>query len=123
MTRQQIFNKVYKHLMRQGEQSFCVSANHCVYRLDDSLKCAVGVLISDKHYGDYLEGNDVGERAVQLAVQNSLGAPVDKTTWQMLRILQQIHDGELWDYPSPKGASEGSYCITVDEWPSWLYAV
>ena len=61
MNRQEVFNKVYRHLILQGERSEN-NLDECVYRgMDDEgdysgLSCAIGCLIDDEHYNEMMEG-------------------------------------------------------------------
>lgn len=50
-TKQEIFNKVSKHLINQGELAVRdrKKPTICAYRTSDGLMCAVGCLIKDKH--------------------------------------------------------------------------
>ena len=57
MTNQQIFNKVAKHLLKQGRRAR--DGNGCAYRGENGTKCAVGCLIPDALYDDRLEGSSV----------------------------------------------------------------
>lgn len=52
--RQKVFDKALTHLREQGRKS--MGRGTCAYRGDDGLKCAIGIFISDKKYGVYLEG-------------------------------------------------------------------
>ncbi len=53
-TKQQTFNKVVRHLRRQGVQSS--RTGRCLYRGPDDTKCAVGCLIPDELYQLGMEG-------------------------------------------------------------------
>jgi len=58
MTPQEIVNKVYFALKKQGKPS--VDKNgECLYRGPNGLKCAAGHLMSDKEYDSLMEGYDV----------------------------------------------------------------
>lgn len=52
-TLQTIFDKIINHLDNQKKKS--IEENLCMYRGPNGLKCAIGVLIDDKHYYDDLE--------------------------------------------------------------------
>lgn len=56
-SKQAIFNKVARHLLRQGKASKN-SLQDCLYRGPDGLKCAIGALIPDKVYKPEWECND-----------------------------------------------------------------
>ena len=56
---QQQFNKVYIHLITQGEKSLseaAESSNGCSYRGDNGLMCAAGCMIPDEKYTPEMEG-------------------------------------------------------------------
>ena len=56
MNRQEIFDKIYLHLIEQGRKSID-SDGQCMYRSPDGDKCAIGCLIPDELYTPELEGN------------------------------------------------------------------
>lgn len=91
-TRQEIFDRVAKHLLAQNEAAVCEGV--CQYRYN-GLSCAVGCLITDEHYDEMLEGSFVGRKPVIDAVANSLGCSpryVGTRLLELLRCLQVIHD-------------------------------
>jgi hypothetical protein len=65
MDRQEVFNTVYAHLLRQGVKSYSFTTGVCLYRghgFDAEFRrtsCAIGCLIDDKHYSNLLEGRVV----------------------------------------------------------------
>lgn len=88
--RQEVFDRVCKHLLTQGEKS--MKDGECAYRGDDGKMCAVGCLIDDEHYTPDLEGKMVCRAAVRKALEGSLSIPVDLTSHQLLLELQECHD-------------------------------
>ena len=46
--KRQTFDKVKKHLLKQGERSMKADDSICVYHSKEGLKCAVGCLISER---------------------------------------------------------------------------
>jgi hypothetical protein len=97
---QEIYNKVAAHLIAQGVRSVgfnCYMLPSCRYRGDKGLMCAVGCLISDKHYFSTLEGVNVMGKNVIRALENSLGTTLAVCTLDLLQKLQLIHDKELCD--------------------------
>ena len=52
---QQQFNEVYIHLMTQMKKSVSEDGKYCLYRGDDGLKCAAGVMIPDEKYTTDME--------------------------------------------------------------------
>lgn len=90
--RQEIFTKVYRHLMKQKKKSTRVEnsfAYTCAYRGDNGAMCAVGCLISDEKYTPSLEGRSVRNTAVQCAIPKRYAPHID-----LLFGLQKIHDLE-----------------------------
>jgi hypothetical protein len=105
-TKQEIFETVITHLLRQGKQSSILEGARsiCMYR-KGSLKCAVGVLIKRNEYKADMEFHDVFE----LAEGNRL--PVGLGTEENLNLmsrLQLLHD-------------KGMECNGIDEkWLPWV---
>lgn len=59
MTEQEIFNKVYLHLKKQGCKAGTMTAFksfNCAYRGPNNTSCAVGCLIPDELYDPEIEG-------------------------------------------------------------------
>lgn len=90
MTDQEIFDKVCKHLLTQGEQSLTVGGN-CAYRsAGGTHSCAVGCLITDANYSPGFEGSSVQATYVLEAVVASVGR---EPSQRLLEDLQAVHDG------------------------------
>ena len=92
MKRQDIFDKVYKHLLNQGAKSLAKNGS-CLYK-SGGRKCAIGCLIDDKNYDSTkLEHKGISSTLVQDAVKNSnKGMHLNKITKDMLASLQAVHD-------------------------------
>lgn len=87
MTNQTAFNRVVRHLRKQGEKSIA-NINHvdkCRYRGPRGLKCAIGCLIPDKEYRPSLEG------LVASAIVNRCPT-IKNLDVKLLDGLQFIHD-------------------------------
>ncbi len=84
---QKTFNKVYRHLIRQGEKS--VKNGVCVYRGNNGLRCAVGALIPNRLYDPNFERFTAGGICGELN-RTLLGLGYDLG---FVRELQVIHDG------------------------------
>jgi hypothetical protein len=97
MKRQEIFNKVAKHLLKQNEQSMTkTNPGLCAYRGAKGLKCAVGCLIPDDMYSSTFEG--LGVKDLPPDVRKSCGI-MNAGTLQLVDDLQEIHDcssGRHW---------------------------
>lgn len=119
MDQQEVFNKVYRHLLTQGERSestFTVDGIDrpgCAYRGDEGRKCAIGCLIDDDRYTPELETRGAGHPLVEDALGYSLLSHDDRC---LLKRLQDVHDCRnpaSWA-ASLKGISE-TFGLTVPE--------
>ncbi len=95
MTKQEVFDKVVTHLVRQGRQS--IDGTDCAYRGSDDTMCAVGCLIKDEFYNGRLEGLIANNMSVQIALVKSgvisqSQTDEDSEIISMLVALQCIHD-------------------------------
>lgn len=79
-TAQQVFNQVYRHLMRQKKKS--KNGNTCAYRSKDGLKCAAGCLIGATEYKENMEGTSW-----------SWLPKIPQAHLDLINELQVIHDG------------------------------
>ena len=93
MTKQEIFNTVCEHLIKQGARSITDDPCACAYRSPTGLTCAIGCLIKDVCYTPELEGNASWAHEVQNALKTS-GIPYDSCA-DLLARLQTIHDNRL----------------------------
>ena len=104
---QKIFNKVSRHLLKQGKKSVEKSEDEglvCVYRGPEGEKCAVGCLINDEYYSKVLENKTVFDPKVQEVLEKSgvelnvvkdeYGTQKGNPIFNMLSSLQNIHDSE-----------------------------
>jgi hypothetical protein len=95
MTKQEIFDTVALHLIKQGKKSVN-DIGRCLYRSPEGLKCAIGCLIPDEVYQRSMEGHGVSRL---LGNYDSL-----KFLWPfdaILNALQITHDktcgeGQTW---------------------------
>lgn len=94
MNKQEIFDTVSVHLLRQKKRSLRETeySTECAYRGKDGLTCAAGVLIKDEHYRPELEGNTPHDWDVQHAIGKSIGRSLDKEDIELLTELQDVHD-------------------------------
>lgn len=94
MTRQEIFDKVVKHLLKQGEKSATIredEGTRCLYRGPNGLMCAVGCLIPDEEYTDFMEDCPVGGLPSYCTVGSFVYELVGEHR-TLLQDLQHIHD-------------------------------
>ena len=94
MNRQEVFDKVYVHLLTQNVASLNEDKS-CAYRGLKGRMCAVGCLITDDAYSFEIEGYPVDNIGVVEALEKS-GILVESVSdeW-FLRDLQIIHDIKL----------------------------
>ena len=97
MTDQEIFTKVARHLLAQGQRSERYLDDDgepgCAYRGTDGLKCAVGCLIPDELYHQSIEGCTVAGDVVQSVLREAgIRAGYGERTDSLLYELQNIHD-------------------------------
>lgn len=112
MTNQEIFDKVYKHLLTQNARSTGGFAFGCMYRGHAGRKCAVGCLVPDERYSTHLEGHGVSHPHVLDALGFSV--PVADDTMRLLDRLQRVHDldpPEAW--PIQLAAVAATFSLTV----------
>jgi hypothetical protein len=107
MNNQQIFDKVSRHLLKQGTRS--TDELQCVYRGPGGLKCAIGVLIPDEAYDPKMEGVsaagiidqtgvDPDKREIMARIRQATGLGEENKA--LLESLQRLHDrGDVdnWD--------------------------
>lgn len=93
MSAKQIFYKVKKHLLRQGERSVS-SGGWCLYRSDDgAMSCAVGCLMTDDMYSLDFEGKSVAELEDDVMTP-IIGVRKGSREYKLvlLEALQEVHD-------------------------------
>lgn len=90
LTDQTAFNKVVKHLLKQGRTAMNDQENTCMYwrNKDTGLKCAIGCLIPKDEYHKGLEGMT----AFTLNEENKLPKSLKELDLNLLDDLQAIHD-------------------------------
>ena len=106
-TFQDVFNNVVNHLILQNRTSADFGSG-CRYRAyhedEETSKCAVGCLISDIHYDEFLEDSLANNSDVIEAIKNSNPELIidDKMT-ELFLLMQFVHDHlepENWIYMS-----------------------
>lgn len=107
MNKQEVFDKVVKHLLTQNAKAqknyiwdgATYDKGICMYRGNEGRMCAVGCLITDEAYSPDIEGYAADTEEVLNALRNS-GIEIDNTDAQFLYEIQQIHDYsavDVWD--------------------------
>jgi hypothetical protein len=99
MNKQQTFNKVVRHLRRQGRATD--SKGTCMYRTPNGRSCAVGCLIPDELYHESMEGKAVGTTSSPLSgfMASKITALVELLEIDVVlaRDLQTVHDHDTLD--------------------------
>lgn len=95
MNRQDILNTVYKHLKAQRKQALDSSGN-CSYLTDYGLKCAIGCLIPDDLYCEWIEGKSVATLFDQ-GFMTTIFPDIDISDIPFLSDIQNIHDIFFYD--------------------------
>ena len=91
---QETFDRVYAHLVAQGERSYDVDDASCMYRGPDNTSCAVGCLIPDELYKPEFEHRRIGglfQDFPDLFEKLFEGVDVD-----LLTRMQHAHDMDYW---------------------------
>jgi hypothetical protein len=82
-TKQRVFNKVVRHLLKQNERS--AIGESCKYRGPNGVMCAAGCLIPDEYYCKSIES-----RTWTALVEDKV---VPANHAEFIRSLQRTHDG------------------------------
>lgn len=114
--RQTVFNKVYRHLLTQGERALNPNGPGCAYRGRRGTMCAVGCLIANDLYSRRLEGLAADNELIRNVLEGSLGVEISDTDAELLRDLQRIHDLNVID------DFRHEPDVTPERWPEYLYA-
>lgn len=107
---QEIFDKVYRHLMTQKTRS-TDAYGRCVYRSEKGLKCAAGCLIEDAEYDPSMEHRNWFGAALK-PIREKIGHE------SLVFDLQDIHDNtppELWEEALKHYAK--NFDMTIPEMP------
>lgn len=96
MNRQKIFDKVSKHLLKQGVKAYS-SSNSCLYRNETGnkrkvLRCALGCLVYKRYYDKRMEGHGCENEFVHRALTLSGVQVESEQARAFLADLQEIHD-------------------------------
>ena len=94
MSAKQIFYKVKKHLLKQGERSVGGDEDSYLYRSDDGvMSCAVGCLMTNDMYSPHFEGFGVAELEYDVMTP-IVGVHKSSREYKLglLEALQGVHD-------------------------------
>lgn len=89
MTKQEIFNKVAKHLLRQSKRSVN-EGGQCMYRGPNNTRCAVGCLIPKSAYQPAMEGRLAANLLISFPAVVRCG--LVPANMSLVQALQDIHD-------------------------------
>jgi hypothetical protein len=93
-----LLEKGIRGVIAQGYPSVKVINGKCMYRGDNNAKCAIGMLIPDEHYSNYLEGYSVTNREVKTLITELYG-PFTARELLYLSSMQNCHDNAS-NYPA-----------------------
>src|SRR3990167_10848904 len=96
MTKQEIFDKIALHLLRQNKKSVNKSG-FCAYRGTNGLKCAAGCLIDDLEYKPEMEIHNFGmvfttDNGINVFDELLKNKPYLYDNLELIKTLQRIHD-------------------------------
>lgn len=94
LTYQQIFNRVWRHIIQQGCPA--MNGNTCAYRTTKGLKCGIGALIPDDVYEKRIEGMTVCD--LEESFLKKCRLPIADDDMFFLGKIQSCHD-QTCDYP------------------------
>lgn len=97
MNKQQVYDMVRQHLLKQGCYSLPESEDdgeHCAYRGANGNKSPIGLLIKEEFYSKTIEGDRISRHPVRSAVELSLGFKLSKDDADFLEDLNDLHDRE-----------------------------
>lgn len=90
---QQAFDTVLLGLRAQGCASIDTRNGYdCMYRSDDGMKCAAGLLIPDSVYRDEFEGNEIDNLLLEYP---SVAEALVGINAELVSDMQRAHDGPL----------------------------
>ena len=113
MKRQEMFDKVARHLLTQKMRAELLIGD-CRYRLGN-LSCSIGCLILDDAYNPLLEGLEVADPSVLAALRASGVKPLNRQTIHLLEDLQEIHDnGNPMEWRSELEETARSWHLKTD---------
>jgi hypothetical protein len=118
VTKQATFNKVARHLLRQGERATDDDNAHCVLHGNDGLRCAAGVLVTRKDYDPKWEMNSSVDADNPSELSNYLwskghdiGLVID------LQLVHDVDNEAFWPRALRRVAEEHSLSAAViDVW-------
>lgn len=95
MHEQELFDTMVTHLRAQGVKASYQAddgTTMCLYRAEGGRKCAVGCLIADEHYEEFMENTTPNATPVMNALESSLGYKLTDHELEFLEEMQTVHD-------------------------------
>jgi len=116
--KQEIFTKVAKHLLTQGQRAVAVEGSPaCRYRGMNNTKCAIGCLIPDELYEEQMEGHSAAsllgnsgyfpkhyyceqnvDKNTQLRALLGIEEKTEQADLSFLSYMQYVHDAVHKDF-------------------------
>lgn len=99
LTRQDIYNRVKKHLLEQNAVAMHDSGN-CAYLGDGGKKCAIGCMIPADKYEPRFEGLPFTGDEIRPVLEEVMGRPMDDDDNTLFTALMYCHDNikvSVWD--------------------------
>jgi len=116
MTTQTAFNKIVKHLKKQGwkksahPEDYVGDEPNCLYRGPDGMSCAIGCLIKDKDYDRSMEGQEVDN-----LIDNFSLTYLEEIDLSFLSDMQYFHDGGMSNPAEELDAIADTYGLKLGE--------
>lgn len=89
MTKQELFDKVATHLLKQRRVSRLTNSGSCAYRGVEGTSCAIGCLIPDELYEKNMEGSSI---RILMMHRPDIQELIGKGNVELASRLQRIHD-------------------------------
>lgn len=93
MNKQEIYDKVYNHLLKQG--CAAIEDCYCRYRTSSGNMCAIGCMIPDEMYDSKMEGDDIRMVLENFENVSNFFKVESSDDVKFLKELQRAHDFEL----------------------------
>lgn len=109
MTKQEVFNKVWNHIIAQGTPSLD-DRGYCSYRGPNGLKCAAGIFLTDEQAIELDQGDAGWGEACYVIFPELEVLPVE-----LINELQGVHDtaSGLNDEDFIKSFKRNATCVAV----------
>ncbi len=93
---QEVFNKVYTHLLTQNKKSR-LDDEFCAYKATDGLQCAFGCLIPDEFYSPEMEAHPIFDLFVMSKPLKMMFAhDCELSLVEALQVVHDDYDPDQW---------------------------